>query len=95
MSSSRSIASNFLGIFVLFHRPQDRCVVQAEDVCYLFSNHCHIQLRIQNFPEGGAPTPKMGVLTIILQIFWQKLHENERIWTGGVSLATPLDPPMT
>ena len=27
---------------------------------------------------GGAPTPKMGVLTYF---FGRKLHENERIWT--------------
>ena len=50
------------------------------------------QWRIQDFPEGGAPTPKSA---IILQIFCQKLHENERIWTPGrgggrASLASPL-----
>ena len=54
------------------------------------------QWRIQDFPQGGAPTPKSP---IIFQICSRKLHENERIWTpggggGGASLAPPLDPPM-
>ena len=45
------------------------------------------------FSPGGAPTPKVGVLT---NFFGRKLHENERIWTprGGASLAPPLDPPL-
>ena len=30
------------------------------------------------FSPGGAPTPKVGVLT---HFFGRKLHENERIWT--------------
>ena len=38
------------------------------------------QWRIQDFPEGGAPTPKNA---IIFQFFYRKLHENERIWTPG------------
>ena len=38
------------------------------------------QWRIQDFPEGAAPTPKSA---IIFQIFCRKLHENERIWTRG------------
>ena len=51
------------------------------------------QWRIQDFPEGAAPTPKNA---IIFQFFCRKLHENERIWTPGgrASLAPPLDPPM-
>ena len=57
----------------------------------------HRQWRIQDFPQGGAPTPKSA---IIFQFFGQKLHENERIWTpGGGGGARPwcpsLDPPMT
>ena len=40
----------------------------------------HLQWQIQDFPKGGAPTPKS---TIIFQFFCQKLHENERIWTPG------------
>ena len=47
--------------------------------------------RIQDFPEGGAPTPNSA---IIFQSFSRKLHENERIWTRGASLVPPLDPPM-
>ena len=48
------------------------------------------QWRIQDFPQGGAPTPKSA---IIFQFCSQKLHENERIWTprgGRASLAPPL-----
>ena len=47
------------------------------------------------FSRGGAPTPKVGVLTYFVG---RKLHENERIWTPGgrghASLAPPLDPPL-
>ena len=48
---------------------------------------CKRQWRIQDFPEGGAPTPKSA---IILHIFCRKLHENERIWTpGGARVLAP------
>ena len=45
------------------------------------------------FSPGGAPTPKVGVLT---NFFGRKLHENKRILTlgGRASLAPPLDPPL-
>ena len=46
------------------------------------------------FFPGGAPTPKVGVLTYF---FGRKLHENERIWTpkGGMyPWRPPLDPPL-
>ena len=36
------------------------------------------QWRIQDFPQGGAPTPKSA---IIFQFYFRKLHENERIRT--------------
>ena len=50
------------------------------------------QWRIQDFPEGGAPTPKSA---IIFQFFSRKLHENERIWTPrGARPWRPLDPLM-
>ena len=43
-----------------------------------------LQWRIQDFPQGGAPTLKSA---IIFQFFSRKLHENERIWApGGVSV---------
>ena len=38
------------------------------------------QWRIQDFPQGGAPTAKSA---IIFQFFCRKLHENERIWNPG------------
>ena len=49
------------------------------------------QWRIQDFPEEGAPTPGEGGgrQHTILPIFFQKLHENERIWTGGVPRTPP------
>ena len=45
-----------------------------------------VQWRIQDFPERGAPIPK---LRLFCKFFYRKLHENERIWTpgGGASLA--------
>ena len=45
------------------------------------------QWRIQDFPEEGAPTYDFAK-------FSQKLHEIERIWTGGASLSPHLDPPL-
>ena len=38
-------------------------------------HHRH-QWRIQDFPQGGAPTPKVGMRAYF---FGRKLHENERI----------------
>ena len=49
--------------------------------------------RMQDFRGGGgAPTPKVGMLTYY---FCRKLHENERTWTWRTRVpGTPLDPPM-
>ena len=55
------------------------------------------QWRIQDFPDGGAPTPEGGAPTYYLTNFSQKLHENEENLTqrgGRASLRPPLDPPM-
>ena len=42
------------------------------------------QWRIQDFPEEGAPTPRGGgAPTYEFAKFSQKMHEIERIWTGG------------
>ena len=52
------------------------------------------QWRIQDFPQGGAPTPK---ITIIFQIFAKncmKMKEFGPPGGGRASLAPPLDPPM-
>ena len=38
----------------------------------------YLQWQIQDFPQGGAPTPKSA---IIFQFCSRKLHEKERIWT--------------
>ena len=45
--------------------------------------------RIQDFPEERAPTPG-GAPTYDFAKIPQKLHEIERIWTGG---ARPSRPP--
>ena len=53
----------------------------------------HVQWRIQDLPEEGAPTYDFAK-------FSQKLHEIERIWTGGGGGGgarpprPPLDPPL-
>ena len=49
----------------------------------------HVQWRIQDFPEEGAPTYDFAKIS-------QKLHEIERIWTGGGARPSrpPLDPPL-
>ena len=55
-----------------------------------------LQWRIQDFPEGGAPTLG-GAPTYYLPNFSRKLHENEEILAerqGRASLAPPLDPPL-
>ena len=54
-----------------------------------------MQLRIQDFPESGAPTPKVGVLTYYFAVVRKKC-KNKRIFDpkveGRVPI-TPLDPP--
>ena len=51
------------------------------------------QWRIQDFPDGGHQPPRWERQPTILPSFYQKLHENERIWTlrgeGHASLAPP------
>ena len=50
------------------------------------------QWRIQDFPEGGAPTPEGGAPTYYLANFSRKLHENKEILGprgGRASLAPP------
>ena len=50
------------------------------------------QWRIQDFPEGGQP--QRGGANILFDRFSQKLHENEKKLTWGVSLRPLLDLPM-
>ena len=50
------------------------------------------QWRIQDFPEGGVPTPEGGAPTYYLANFSRKLHENKEILGprgGRASLAPP------
>ena len=52
--------------------------------------YCY-QWRIQDFPQGGAPTPKIA---IIFQIFAENCMKMSEFGLGGASLVPPLDPPM-
>ena len=48
------------------------------------------QWRIQNFPEQGAPSTKVGAPPYYFgQFSSQKLHENVKTWTGDVLLVPP------
>ena len=51
------------------------------------------QWRIQDFPRGGAPTPKIA---IIFHIFAENCMKMKEFGPQGrrASLAPPLDPPM-
>ena len=68
---------------------------------YLGNSHEHVtggfyrtgwgccQWGIQDFQNGGA-NPEFGVNNLLFgKIFAEKLHENQRNWTGGASLSTP------
>ena len=65
-----------------------RAMQPREDVTKSSKQEVSIQWRIQDFPEG-APTSKLALFDIIGIIFCRKLHENERIWIRGTSLASP------
>ena len=54
-----------------------------------------MQWRIQDFPEGGAPTPKVG---LFFQLFAENCMKMKEFGPPGgarVPGAPPLDPPMT
>ena len=53
----------------------------------------HHQWRIQDFPQGGAPTPKIA---IIFQIFAENCMKMKEFETQGGARPwrPPLDPPM-
>ena len=52
----------------------------------------HLQWRIQDFPQGDAPTPKIA---IIFQIFAENYMKMKEFGPpGGTSLVPPLDLPM-
>ena len=55
----------------------------------------HIQWRMQDFPQGGAPTPKIAIIFQIFAKNCMKMKEFGPPGGGGrASLAPPLDPPM-
>ena len=52
------------------------------------------QWRIQDFPHGGAPTPKIDIIFQIFAENCMKMKEFGSPGRGRASLAPPLDPPM-
>ena len=56
-------------------------------------NDCITQWRIQDFPEGGAPIPKLGLFCKFFAENCMKMKEfGPR--RGCTSVTPPLDPPM-
>ena len=51
--------------------------------------------RIQDFPEGGAPTPKMGLFFQLFAENCMKMKEFGPKGGGARPWRPPLDPPMT
>ena len=60
---------------------------------YIFPCHLLTQWWIQDFPQGGAPTPKSA---IIFQIFAKNYTKMKEFGPGGSARPSrpPLDPPM-
>ena len=52
------------------------------------------QWRIQDFPQGGAPTPKIAIIFQIFAKNCMKMKEFGPPRGGHASMAPPLDPPM-
>ena len=55
-------------------------IYQSPPTCMSVGCIYCMQWRIQDFPKGGTPTPKVGTRTYF---FGRKLHENERILARG------------
>ena len=54
-----------------------------------------MQWRMQDFPEGGTPSPKGRAATHYLTKFSRKLHGNKEILARGWEHPLrPLDPPL-
>ena len=49
---------------------------------------------MQDFPQGGAPTPKIAIIFQIFAKNCMKMKEFGPPRGGRASLAPPLDPPM-
>ena len=61
---------------------------------FISHTHTHAHTRIRIFLRGA--NSQSGCANVLFCIFfYQKLHENERIWTGGTSLAPPGADPVT
>ena len=85
----------FLNIFITIYGiyPVVPCCSDIDSKFLQIGKSSGFQWRIQDFPEVGRQLPR-GAPTYHFAKFSQKLHEIERIWTPGASLATPLDPPL-
>ena len=69
------------------------CLQRGSHVFIILTQFHQRQWRIQNFPQGGAPTPK---ITIIFQIFAENCMKMKEFGPprGHASLVPPLDLPM-
>ena len=54
----------------------------------------HTQWRIQDFPQGGAPTPKIAIIFHIFAENCMKMKEFGSPGGGARPWRPPLDPPM-
>ena len=57
-------------------------------------NSIHYQWRIQDFPQGGAPTPKIAIIFHIFAENCMKMKEFGPPGGGARPWRPPLDPPM-
>ena len=55
----------------------------------------YIQWRIQDFPQGGAPTPKSAIIFQFFPENCMKMKEFRAPGGGARPWRPPLDPPMT
>ena len=60
-----------------------------------FTIYSHVQWRIQDFPQGGAPTPKIAIIFQIFAKNCMKMKEFGPPGGGARPWRPPLDPPMT
>ena len=76
------------GVYMFFHIVKSKLYFQVsgnrQTIPFPTGNRSCDGGGSKDFPEGGLPTLKVGLLTG----FCRKLHENERIWTPA-SLALP------
>ena len=74
---------------MIWFEPATATMIDAITECQMPSGTFHYQWRIQDFPQGGAPTPKIA---IIFQIFAKNCMKMKEFGPPGgrASLAPPL-----